>query len=135
MGRVDVENRGHDTPCWISNRSQNGWGYTKINVIGRTLATHRVAYEEYVGPIPVGLDLDHLCRQRECCNPHHLDPVTRRENDLRGDTFAARNAAKTHCPRGHALTDGNLIPSNLKRGSRACLTCHRNRMSDRRVPR
>ena len=133
--RSAVEDRGYRTPCWISNRSGNGDGYTKLTFEGKVRATHRFAYEVFVGPIPDGTVLDHLCSQRACCNPEHLEPVVFKENLMRGDTPAALNARKTHCPKGHALTDDNLIPANLKQGSRACLRCHRDRMQARRVNR
>lgn len=126
--RVSIQDRGHTSPCWISTRSGNGDGYTKLTFAGKTYATHRFAYEVFVGPIPAGLVIDHLCSQRACCNPDHLEPVTMRENGMRGDTPQARNAAKTHCTEGHPLAPENLIPSNLKQGRRACLTCHRARM-------
>jgi len=69
------------------------------------------------------LQLDHLCRNRTCCNPAHLELVTGRENLLRGDTLAAANAAKTHCIQGHPLADDNLYVAN--NGARTCRTCQR----------
>lgn len=71
--------------------------------IGRKqyVAAHRASYELFVGPIPDGLTIDHLCRTTLCVNPLHLEPVTMRENVLRGTSFAAQNAKKTHCLRGH----------------------------------
>jgi hypothetical protein len=133
--RSVIEDRGFTSPCWISTRSGNGDGYTKLTFEGKLYSTHRFAYETLVGPIPDGLVPDHLCRQRACCNPSHLELITRRENVLRGDGPAARNATKTRCPRGHALTGDNLIPANLRQGSRACLTCHRDRRDARRANR
>lgn len=80
-----------------------------------------------VGPIPEGLDLDHLCRVRQCVNPDHLEPVTARENLMRSPlTQASINSAKTHCKRGHEFTPDNtrIFP---KSGSRCCKTCERQR--------
>lgn len=65
--------------------------------------------------------MDHLCRNRACCNPHHLEPVDNRTNLMRGDTHAAHNAAKTHCVRGHEFTEANTYV--VPRGGRACRKC------------
>lgn len=91
---------------------------------------HRFAYEWLVGPIPDGLTLDHLCRNRGCVNPSHLEPVTQGENTLRGQTVAARNAQKTRCIHGHPFDDANThIAPN---GSRICRTCRLERSRVRR---
>ena len=111
--------------CWLWTAGRVWNGYGQFKVAGRHVYAHRFAYELLVGPIPEGLTIDHLCRVRHCVNPAHLEPVTSRENTLRGDTPAARNAAKTHCPQGHPLEAGNLRLSELRRGGRACLICHR----------
>jgi hypothetical protein len=113
--------------CWLWTATQNGYGYGKLWWSGSTRRAHRVVYQLLVGEIPASLQLDHLCRVRHCVNPAHLEPVTGRENLLRGDTIPAKCAAKTHCPKGHLLVGDNLVPSDLKRGHRACLTCHRER--------
>jgi hypothetical protein len=79
------EDRGHSTPCWIwqlSLHARTGYGAKKTNGVS-TLA-HRAVYEHHVGPIPDGLELDHLCRVRACVNPAHLEPVTHKENVRRG---------------------------------------------------
>ena len=113
--------------CWLWTASRTPDGYGKLKVAGRWGRAHRVAYEQLVGPIPDGLQIDHLCRVRHCVNPAHMEPVTCRENLMRGDTVTARNAAKTHCPQGHPLEAGNLGLSELRRGKRACLICSRER--------
>ncbi len=81
-----VENdRGFKSPCWICMRSNKRRGYVRISVNGRpNVAAHRYMYEQMRGPIPDGLELDHLCRQRDCINPDHLQPVTTAVNSRRG---------------------------------------------------
>lgn len=73
------------TECWLWAGQQNRNGYGRIKVQGRWLMVHRLVYELHIGPIGEGLVLDHLCRNRLCCNPKHLEPVTSRENTLRGE--------------------------------------------------
>lgn len=107
---------------WAGTRGSNGYGLWLLP--GRVSAmAHRVAYEEMVGPIPEGLSLDHLCRNRACVNPDHLEPVTVRVNNLRGESPWARNARKTHCLRGHEYTPDNT--AMRKNGTRACRVCLR----------
>lgn len=114
---------GDEDECWTWEASKNCGGYGHFTAGGRHFSAHRFAYELLVGPIPEGLDLDHLCRVRNCVNPAHLEPVTRRENLLRGKTIQARNAAKTHCPQGHPYWGDNLYID--ARGCRSCWTCKR----------
>lgn len=110
---------------WLGALNQSGYGRISLGGRGSPMArAHRVAYELLVGTIPDGLDLDHLCRNRWCVNPAHLEPVTRRENLLRGETIPASNQAKTHCPQGHELSGDNLVPYEQSRGSRKCRTCY-----------
>jgi hypothetical protein len=108
-----------------------GYGHRYMKWLGKVLLAHRVSYELVKGPIPEGLHLDHLCRTPLCVNPDHLEPVTHRENLLRGNTFAARNAAKTHCVQGHELTPDNLYLRKDRIG-RMCMTCRRNQDLKRR---
>lgn len=104
--------------CWLWLAGKNNQGYGHFNAS----PAHRVAYEWLVGPIPEGAHLDHLCRVKPCVNPAHLEPVSCRENIMRGCGVAAVNAQKTHCPKGHPLDGDNLA---LVRGERRCLTCYR----------
>lgn len=109
-----------DSGCWLVRRRTLA-GYGQVVRSGRPRLAHRMSYELFVGPIPEGLDLDHLCRNRPCCNPEHLEPVTRRENLMRSPIApAAINAAKTHCPRGHLYDEQNTYLSQGKRSCRAC---------------
>jgi len=78
---IEIDSNG----CWIWLKCKNNGGYGRIQVNGKPWLTHRVSYELYVGSIPQGLTIDHLCRVRHCCNPAHLEPVTSAENTRRGD--------------------------------------------------
>lgn len=106
--------------CWAWNGARNRWGYGKFTVGRVTVAAHRYAYAKLVGRIPDALTIDHLCRNRSCVNPEHMQPVTMRENLLRGDTFQARNASKTHCKNGHEFTPVN---TRIVNGWRQCREC------------
>lgn len=92
------------TGCWLwgGHVARNGYARTKVS--GRSVMAHRASYELFVGPIPEGLVLDHKCRNRCCVNPAHLEPVTSRENLIRGETLARSNAEKTHCKCGLEYT-------------------------------
>lgn len=105
--------------CWVSTYGDNGAGYTRITVDGRTMYAHRFSYEQHVGPIPAGLELDHLCRVPRCVNPAHLEPVTTRINTLRSDNHWAVAARTGVCKRGHSLDDAYVSPQ----GRRRCRTC------------
>lgn len=112
--------------CWVWTGALNTNGYGQSFIAGRAQSTHRLAYEALAGPIPDGLVLDHLCRNRACCNPDHLEPVTPAENAARG-----AEATKTRCLRGHLLAGDNLVIK--KRGRlapvRNCRTCNNERRS------
>jgi hypothetical protein len=109
-GAVEVEDG-----CWV-------WGRGLGNQI--TGYAHRAAYEAAYGSVPPGLELDHLCRNRLCIRPDHLEAVTRRVNIMRG----LRSALKTHCDHGHLFSGDNIIVR--KNGARNCRACAR--ANDRR---
>lgn len=105
--------------CWVWQGSQfrpNGYG----RYAGQY--AHRLAYSLFKGAIPQGLQIDHLCRNKLCVNPAHLEAVTGRVNTLRGQTLPAQNLAKTHCVRGHAFTAEN---TRVWKGERICRACQR----------
>jgi len=108
-----------ETGCWEHTNKPMRNGYRRVyRRGGGDDLMHRAAYTRFRGPIPAGLDLDHLCRNRGCCNPDHLQPVTRRENLVRGETVIAVNVAKTHCPKGHPYD------YQSPGGSRGCKSCN-----------
>lgn len=110
---------------WTGSTSSEG-RYGSCQWDGRVRPAHVVAYLAFVGEYDRSLDIDHLCRVTLCVNPSHLEPVTHRENILRGESLQAQNARKTRCIRGHDLTD----PTNVRimqRGGRACRQCSRDR--------
>lgn len=110
--------------CWLWTGRLDRNGYGRITHEGKSREAYRVAYEEFVGPIPVGLHLDHLCRVRRCINPQHLEPVPPIVNNLRGDTFGGINSRKTECIHGHPYTPENTGYQARGR-SRYCKTCRR----------
>lgn len=123
---VAMDERG----CWRwSPPRQNGYGV--MHVDRKQKYAHRLAYEALVGAIPAGLEIDHLCRVRNCVNPAHLEPVTLRVNSLRGQSFAARNWAKSHCKNGHPFSEQNTWLRRLPSGnvSRVCKECHSQRLA------
>lgn len=130
FNKVDVTVDG----CWLFTGGLTlGYGTVRIAGTRKNAMAHRLAYEHSVGPIEPGLQLDHLCRNRACVRPDHLEPVTRRVNILRGAGVTAQNASKTHCKRGHPFTDATtyLRPAG-GRTRRDCMECRRIRDRERR---
>lgn len=115
--------------CWIWKGAKVlGYGFFHVslnNGVRRSMMAHRYSYL-LKKPIPKGLQLDHLCRNRACVNPDHLEPVSIKENVARGIGITAVNARKTHCKYGHEFTQGNTYVR--PNGSRSCRACHNNRM-------
>jgi hypothetical protein len=111
-----------ETGCHEWGGSTTWGGYGMIGDSGRVVLAHRAAWQLVNGKIQHGLTLDHLCRNRSCVNPDHLEAVTQQTNVLRGDGIAAKNAQKTHCKHGHEFTAENTY---LFRGRRTCKECNR----------
>lgn len=107
--------------CWTWTGLRRGRGYGVFHVGQSAFVAHRWIYERIHGSVDADLKMDHLCRNRLCVNPEHLEPVTDRVNILRGESQSAENARKTHCINGHAL-DGDNLRIAYRRG-RACRQC------------
>ncbi len=107
------------TGCWMWMSYLNKHLYSRITIKSRNYTGHRISYLAFRGPIPRGMELDHLCRNRWCCNPDHLEIVTSKENTMRGTSFAAVNAARTTCKAGHTF-DMTRRGKHVQRGCRTC---------------
>ena len=109
---------------WMGSHHANGYGNFSFTNRGPNVYAHRFAYQLLVGPVPTGLQLDHLCRIRDCVRPEHLEVVTCRQNILRGVGLTAQNAIKTHCAHGHPFDEKNthyyIRAGHERRGCRAC---------------
>lgn len=114
--------------CWVWHKTTNSRGYGLSMRYGKQILAHRLAYWVFVGPIPDGLELDHLCRNRLCCNPDHLEAVDHRTNVLRSPIhYGVTQMAKTHCPQGHPYDEKNTYLLYGRNGGqmRQCRTCNR----------
>ena len=141
--RISVQDCGHASACWLWTRCRRD-GYGRLDLAGRAHQAHRISYEAFVGTIPAGLEIDHLCCVTNCVNPDHLEPVTGQENlrrraVRRGLNFGKRRlppkaktgatpvrpgkGPRTHCKNGHEYSSDNTVIG--KRGTRRCVTCHK----------
>jgi len=108
--------------CWLYTGTLDECGYGKVRHNGVKRGAHSVSYEVNIGPIPKGLEIDHLCRVRNCVNPAHLEPVTHAENMRRSPMQGVMQKAKTHCPQGHPYAGDNLY---IHKNRRSCKICQR----------
>lgn len=117
-----VNKQDGEAGCWLWTAACAGLGYGVMrDATKRQTYAHRIAYEIYIKPIPPGFVIDHLCRNHICVNPHHLEPVTNRENLLRGEGFVGKESRVTHCPGGHEYTKENTYIT--PKGERDCRAC------------
>ena len=129
-----IETADHnDDECWYWMSSINKKGYGNFWINGTSKIAHRISYELFRGKIPQNLQVDHLCRNRRCVNPQHLELVTLQENVKRGNS-GINMSSRTHCPKGHEYNKENTF-TNLN-GSRVCKTCYRKPMkSSKKIKR
>jgi HNH endonuclease len=141
ISRFNLKYEKTDSGCWnwIGYVNDNGYGIFSIN--NKQYRAHRVSYEIYTSSVPLSLDLDHLCRNRRCVNPNHLEPVTRKVNLMRSETAclsggmstARKKMSNNFCNRGHQYTKENtrIRVDHKGRRSRVCRTCRNKRANDR----
>lgn len=119
--KIRIEKNG----CWNWTAALSN-GYGILGVQGESRRAHRVVYLLLRGEIAEGLHLDHLCRNRRCCNPDHLEPVTNQENNRRSNSASAQHARQTHCVRGHEFTPENTyFRKRAHKTERFCRECCR----------
>lgn len=109
--------------CWLwtGGLRDKKDGYGGVGWEGKVWRSHKLVYTLLVHSVPDNMDLDHLCRNRICCNPDHLEPVTRKVNIHRGEGVARHKALQTHCKHGHEFNEANTYSY---RGNRLCRPCH-----------
>ncbi len=120
--------------CWVPKKGKHPTGYYSIGIrIGdnkyKNIRVHNLSYEAFVGPIPEGLELDHLCRNKGCFRPEHLEPVTHNENMKHDDKALGIRSAATHCKLGHKFTKENTYWRPDRANSRSCVICSRERVA------
>jgi DNA-binding XRE family transcriptional regulator len=122
----------YDEGCWTYSGYCTPAGYGQVNANGfRNAFAHRVVWQELVGPVPPGMHFDHLCRNRACCKPAHLEVVTRAENLRRGNGVSGLNSRVQICPRGHDYDETNTYfrPDGKGRDCRTCRSNYRQGLS------
>lgn len=127
-----------DNGCWLWQRRITDKGYGQMWLTtaykkGVTTAAHRVSYMAFKGSIPENLQIDHLCKVRNCVNPEHLEAVTAAENVYRSNALYKQQMARTHCPQGHEYTDDNIYRYKTQAGGvcRNCKICMKSRTKAR----
>lgn len=120
-------NKDLQESCWTVPQKLTAQGYVRVKVKGKLVYLHRLTYETFIGKIPDGLVIDHLCKERSCCNFNHLEVVTLAENTRKGDAWLF-NKSKTHCPQNHQYSEDNTY--YRKDGKRHCKTCRRIRQRE-----
>lgn len=125
LGRLSAAITTNDQGCWLWTKSRTEDGYGQISVKRMMIRCHQVAYHLYVGPVPAGLQLDHLCRNRACCNPWHLEPVTPGINSRRGLRSRWKSTI-TRCPQDHPYDEINTYVHPVT-GHRTCRRCRADR--------
>lgn len=118
LAKISISHDG----CWEWTAHKNKNNYSRFFYDGDKVYGHRFIYKYFFGEIPKGLEIDHLCRNRDCVNPIHLEAVTHKENNDRGNSLSGINSRKTHCVNGHEFTPEN---TSLYDNQRKCKICSR----------